>query len=88
MTGHEYMARVAELPCLVCIMLGLGNSPAEVHHVQSVRGELTDFLTVPLCPEHHRGASGVHGMSRRAFEMRYQMSALDLVAMTIRALSR
>jgi hypothetical protein len=46
----------------------------------------SDWLTVPLCPEHHRGGSGLHGMGRKAFERVYKMSELDLLALTIEAL--
>jgi hypothetical protein len=67
--------------------LGLGQTPAEIHHVESVRDELSDYAVVPLCPEHHRGATGVHGLRRRGFEMRYKLTDVDLLAMTARELN-
>lgn len=82
-TGKAHMARVARIPCVMCWYLNFGNTPAEVHHVESVRDGLSDYLTVPLCPEHHRGATGVHGLSRRDFEMRYKIGPFELLALTI-----
>jgi len=37
-----------------------------------------DAPAVPLCPEHHRGNSGVHGMGRKAFERHYGITELEL----------
>jgi Icc-related predicted phosphoesterase len=33
---------------------------------------------IPLCPEHHRGSSGYHGMGRKAFEKRYEVTESEL----------
>lgn len=46
----------------------------------------SDYLTVPLCPEHHQGATGIHGLGRRAFERTYRLTELDLLAMTLEVL--
>ena len=78
----DYLEAVASVGCVLCKHLGLGYTPAEVHHVESVRDEMSDYATVPLCQEHHRGATGVHGLRRRGFEMRYKLSDVDLLAMT------
>jgi hypothetical protein len=78
--AREHMGRVAGIGCLLCGM------PAEVHHLREGQGmaqRASDWLTVPLCAEHHRGKSGLHGLGVRAFERRYRMSELDLLAMTI-----
>jgi len=59
--GLAHMARVAQLPCIVC-----GAWPVEVHHMPSPR---SDFRVVPLCPPHHRrefGARAYH-YSPKAF---------------------
>lgn len=87
--GKRHMGRVAEVGCILCHHLGYGHSPAEVHHIRTDQGvsmRASDLLTVPLCPEHHRGASGVHGLGKRGFERTYKLSELDLLAMTIEAL--
>jgi len=83
------MARVAALGCILCRHLGWGETPAQVHHLREEQGagqRASDMLTVPLCPEHHSGATGVHGLGRRGFEARYKLSELDLLAMTLQLL--
>jgi hypothetical protein len=68
----RYMGLIARLPCVVCVSLGYSSSPAdngpvEVHHVAEGSGERTNFGVAPLCVEHHRGSSGLHGMGTKAF---------------------
>lgn len=48
--GLAHMARVAQLPCLVC-----GAWPVEVHHMPYPR---SDLRVIPLCPRHHRREFG------------------------------
>ena len=78
----KYLEAVASLGCVVCRHMGLGYSVAEVHHVESVRDSKSDFAVAPLCPDHHRGPNGVHGLRRRGFEARYKLSDVDLLALT------
>lgn len=62
----KHMSRVAELPCVVC-----GAEPVEVHHILDGRTpgrRSSDWLTLPVCPEHHRGTHGIHG-TRQAWSM-------------------
>ena len=82
MNAKQFMQRVARLPCQICEMQGIDGSPSEVHHVFDA-DRRSDWLVVPLCAEHHRGASGVHGLHRRGFEARYKVSDEDLISMTI-----
>ena len=89
--GRRHMGRVAELGCVLCRHLGFDGTPAEVHHIREGQGaaqRASDFLTVPLCPEHHRGGTGLHGLGTKAFERTYKLSELDLLAMTVEALGR
>lgn len=51
----------------------------ELHHVEDVRDELSDFLIVPACIEMHRGPLGIHGLHRRGFERRYGLSELKML---------
>ena len=88
MSKREYLNRVASIGCVLCRYLELGETPAEIHHVENVRDELSDYAVVALCPEHHRGATGVHGLSRRGFVARYKLTDVDLLAMTARELVR
>lgn len=76
--GKRHMARVAELGCLIC------QSPANVHHIRTERIK-SDFLTIPLCREHHQGSFSIHN-SKQQFENIYG-SELHLLAATIEKLS-
>ena len=85
-----YMGKVAELGCAICRMLGYGQTPAEVHHQRTGTGagkRASDRNTVPLCPTHHRGNVGLHGMGRKAFERHYGVTELELVEQTRRAIN-
>lgn len=86
----EHMNRVASMGCILCKHLDLGETPAQLHHIREGQGmsqRASNFLVVPLCPEHHQGNSGVHGLGERGFYTRYKLSELDLLAMTLEALS-
>jgi len=67
-----------------CVQMGASFA----HHPESVRDEASDYAAIALCHEHHQGGTGVHHLSRRGFEMRYQLSDLDMIALTIRALDK
>jgi hypothetical protein len=87
--GRRYMARVAEVPCVLCAHMGLGDSPSQVHHLKYGSGaadRASDFLTIALCPEHHTGAGGVHTLKEKGLRLRYNLSELDLLAATIAAI--
>lgn len=82
---REHLARVAEIGCILCARLGYPGTPAEVHHIRTHTGagrRASHFDTVPLCPEHHRGNTGIHGMGRKAFERHYQVTELALLTET------
>jgi hypothetical protein len=89
--SRRHMGRVAALGCVLCDHMGTPGTPAEVHHIREGVGasqRASDFLTVPLCPEHHRGQYGVHGLGTKGFYACYKLSELDLLAMTIEGLAR
>ena len=75
----RHMARVSELGCLIC------DSPANVHHIRTERIK-NDFLTIPLCREHHQGDFSIH-MSKRQFENIYG-DELHLLAETLKRLEK
>jgi hypothetical protein len=53
------MARVKQLPCVVCHRPG----PSAVHHCICGRfsqAKAGDFQTIPLCWECHQGPQGIH----------------------------
>jgi hypothetical protein len=85
--AQRHMGKVSALGCILCCHLRLGATPAEVHHIGD-SAERSDWLTVPLCPEHHRGANGFHGLGQRAFESRYKLTETTLLSMTLEALAR
>lgn len=80
----RHIERVASLGCALCRRLGYGETPAEVHHIREGRGagqRAQNWLTIPLCPTHHRGTNGIHG-DRKAFR-NAAVDELDLLADTI-----
>ncbi|PHM70327.1 Ref family recombination enhancement nuclease [Xenorhabdus sp. KJ12.1] len=67
MTNSEkqWLSDVASLGCIACRNLGLGASPAEIHHVRTGQGtaqRADHFSVLPLCPRHHRAGypTGFH----------------------------
>ena len=81
--GTRYMHEVRKLSCLICRKMGIRQeSPTAAHHCFDTTHR-SDFLTVPLCYEHHQGAGGFHGLGQRAFEMRYKTDETHLVGETI-----
>lgn len=78
----QYMGKVAEIGCILCKHLNLGETPAELHHPRTGTGaglRASNMDVIPLCPEHHRGNSGLHGMGRKAFEKYYGITELQLM---------
>ena len=79
----KYLSKVADLGCIICYRLGYIGTPAEIHHIRgmglgmAVRS--SHYATIPLCPTHHRGNDGYHGMGRKAFERRYEVTESDLL---------
>lgn len=86
---RRHMGRVAEIGCVLCRHLGYGQTPAHVHHIREGAGmgqRSPHYLTVPLCPEHHQGAGGIHMLGPSGFYTRYKLDELDLLSMTIQHL--
>ena len=81
------MGRVSGIGCILCLKLDIGSSPAEVHHIGDTAAR-SDYLTIPLCPEHHRGATGFHGMGERAFNAAYNTSEIKLLGLTLERLEK
>ena len=68
--------KIARLGCILCSeILGIeGGSPAELHHVRRYGSVRSASPVLPLCPEHHRGNSGVHGLGRKGFEAKWNVT--------------
>jgi len=76
----EYFGKLARLGCILCIRLGYGEgTPAEIHHCRRFGGKRQNATVIPLCPEHHRGNSGVHGLGHKGFEKYWGFSEEDLL---------
>ena len=87
---ERHLGRVAGLGCALCWRLGLGSTPPQLHHPRVTLGgaqRASDWLVIPLCPEHHQGSTGLHGLGPRAFERRYAVDELGLLADTIERLA-
>jgi len=67
---NQLYAKLARLGCSLCRELGYGETPAELHHIRRT-SKRSNAPVIPLCREHHRGNSGLHGLGRRSFEVRY-----------------
>jgi len=83
------MGRVKALSCVLCDALGQQQtSVTEAHHIRSGHGmsdRASDYLTIALCVDCHRGTDGFHGTKNL---MRIaKLTELDLLAETIRALN-
>jgi len=78
---------IARLGCVLCYHLGFNDTPAELHHVRRFGGKRANAPILPLCPEHHRGATGVHGLGAKAFERYYKVefnTLLDIVKVRLK----
>ena len=76
--GLKHMGRVKQLPCVCC-----GATPTSAHHCISGRysqAKASDYDTIPLCYEHHQGATGIHA-NKAAWEATYGLDT-DYLAVT------
>jgi hypothetical protein len=78
---------IARLGCVLCYYLGINDTPAELHHVRRFGGKRSEAPILPLCIEHHRGNSGVHGLGAKAFERRYEVEFDTLIEIVERRLN-
>lgn len=88
--ASKYLGKVKELDCVLCSLLGQSQtSVTEAHHIRTGHGlgdRASDFLTVALCVDCHRGTHGFHGT--KAMMKIAKLSELDLLAETIRLLDQ
>jgi len=72
--------KIAELGCILCsTYFGVEGTPAELHHCRRHGAKRATSDVLPLCPEHHRGNTGVHGLGVKYFERKYQTSYEELL---------
>lgn len=79
--SKKHYSKIADLGCILCRKLGYVDTPCEIHHIRRA-GIRNNSPVIGLCPEHHRGNTGVHGMGRKAFEKRYETTEEELLATT------
>ena len=53
----EWMDKISQLGCIVCLKHEDVYSPAEVHHISGKTKPGAHLLTLPLCFNHHREGS-------------------------------
>ena len=78
----KHMNAVAELGCAVCRRMGYEGTPAELHHKRSGTGagrRSSHMDVIPLCPEHHRGKTGLHGLGTKGFPKQWGFDESDLL---------
>ena len=72
--------KIAELGCILCSeVLGFEGTPSELHHIRRHGGKRSASPVIPLCPEHHRGNSGVHGLGHKGFANKWGITEEELL---------
>ena len=72
---REHYARIVEMGCIVCVELGHGETPAEIHHIGNgtMSKRAGNYEVIGLCHVHHR--TGGYGVAvhagRKAFEANF-----------------
>lgn len=77
-----HKGKLAELGCMACLRIHGPHAPGpvELHHLRSGGWGKGGYRTLmPLCPSHHRGPAGVHGMGTKAFDRAYGFTQQDLL---------
>ena len=78
----EHLSKVAALGCMVCRRMGYEGTPAEIHHPRRGTGlgqRASNYDAIPLCPEHHRGNTGIHGLGTKGFPKKWGFTEADLL---------
>lgn len=83
----EHYGKIAKLGCVLCNYLRHGFTECEIHHIRRFGGKRANAPVIGLCPEHHRGNTGVHGLGAKGFEKHYQIGQEDLLEMTEKLLN-
>lgn len=71
--------------------MGFPGTPAEIHHKRAGTGagrRSSNWETIPLCPEHHRGTTGLHGLGTKGFAKHWGFDEVDLLKETIELLTK
>lgn len=79
----KHMSKVAALGCILCKRIGYQGTPAELHHPRRGTGmgqRASNYDVIPLCLEHHRGNTGVHGLGTKGFPKHWGFDEADLLS--------
>lgn len=82
----EHYRKLAELGCSLCRHLHYGETPAHIHHIRRLGMKRENAPVIPLCPNHHVGNIGVHGLGKKEFAKRYGVTEEDLLKQTLQLL--
>ena|ERR1035437_550856 len=70
---QEWCDAIVRLGCCVCQRQGVGDTPAEVHHLLSGGRKIGHESTIPLCsPGHHRNGDDKIKISRHPNKARFE----------------
>ena len=80
---RDRLEKIAQTPCIVCLLYLSAETPAEVHHLVEAGRRKGHQFTIPLCHIHHRaGVIWTLAVSRHPykaeFERRYGTEAFLL----------
>ena len=77
-----HKAALVALGCAACFRIHGPHEPGpvELHHYRGDGWGKGDYKTlIPLCVEHHRGPTGVHGLGVKGFPKHYGFDQKDLL---------
>ena len=81
--------QISRIGCILCATyFGVEGTPAELHHCRRHGAKRATSDVLPLCPEHHRGNTGVHGLGIKGFERKYQTSYEELLEQVSKRLGK
>jgi hypothetical protein len=86
---REHKRRLADLGCMACRRIHGPHAPGpvELHHLRTGGWGKGDYRTlIPLCVEHHRGGTGVHGLGTKGFARHHGFDQQDLLGDALKAL--
>ncbi|WP_299726781.1 Ref family recombination enhancement nuclease [uncultured Endozoicomonas sp.] len=84
MNKKQYMSLAARVGCLACELLGIPDTPAQLHHPRAGQGmsqRASDYDVIPLCPAHHTGSALSVHMTPIQFKLLFGTES-QLVEMT------
>ena len=84
-----HKGKLAQLGCMACMRIHGAHEPGpvELHHLRTGGWGKGNYKTlIPLCVEHHRGITGVHGMGTKGFDKHYGFTQQDLLADALKAI--